>query len=79
MESVRWLRGVTPGAYSITRKTVPLARVVPLISLAVSFSPLLSTGKPAVDHMLAMVAPGRNDTTSRETSSMATTALPLSS
>ena len=76
---MRWLRGVTPGPYSMTRKTVPLSRVVAVISLALSVAPALSTGNPSVDQMFAMVAPGRNDTTSRETSSIATTALPLPS
>src|SRR5580704_15885604 len=76
MEFVRWLRGVTPGPYSMTRKTVPLSRVVAVISLALSARPALSTGKPYDDQILAIVAPGRNDTTSREISSIATTALP---
>src|SRR5580704_7672747 len=60
----------------MTRKTVPLSRVVPVISLALSARPALSAGKPSVDQMFAIVAPGRNDTTSREISSIATVALP---
>src|SRR6267378_1337866 len=63
----------------MTRKTVPLSRVVPVISLALSAAPVLSTGKPSDDQIFAMVAPGRNDTTSREISSIATVALPLPS
>src|ERR1700730_3071196 len=60
----------------MTRKTVPLSRVVPVISLALSARPPLSTGKPSVDQIFAIVAPGRNETTSREISSIATVALP---
>src|SRR5216683_269978 len=60
----------------MTRKTVPLSRVVPVISLALSVRPALSTRKPSVDQIFAMVAPGRNETTSREISSIATVALP---
>src|SRR6267378_6413561 len=63
----------------MTRKTVPLSRVVAVISLARSAVPALSTGNPSVDQIFAMVAPGRNDTTSREISSIATVALPLPS
>ncbi len=60
----------------MTRNTVPLSRVVAVISLALSVRPALSTGKPSVDQIFAMVAPGRYETTSRETSSIATVALP---
>ena len=37
------------------RHVLDPARVVPLITLAAPFSPLLSAGKPAVDQMSAML------------------------
>src|SRR5215471_8003131 len=79
MESVRWLRGATPGANSIMRKTVPLARVVPTLRVDSSAWPLLFTGNPSVVHTTQDVAPGRPEIVFEHTSSILTIAFPLAS
>src|ERR1700730_5627251 len=61
------------------RKTVPPSRVVPVMSLAPSAAPILSTGNPRVDHRFAVTAPARSETTSLDISSIATIALPSAS
>src|SRR5205807_6238713 len=79
IESVRWLRGETPGPKETTRNTQPFAKVVPTLRVALSASPELSTGNPSVVQMTQASAPGRLEATFLETSSIITLARPLAS
>jgi hypothetical protein len=58
MESVLWLRGVTPISKRTTLKIVPWSRVVMKLLLVGSSKPLLLTGKPWLDHTTLEVVPG---------------------
>src|SRR6516225_2604592 len=78
MESVRWLRGLTPGPKLTTRNTVPLASVaVPMLRAEPSALPSLSTGKPSLVQITAASAPGRVRATFLMFSSIDTIAWPF--
>src|SRR5262245_19647820 len=79
MESVRWLRGATPGPNSTTRNTQPPGSVVATLRVEESALPSLFTGKPSVVQITVPCWFGRLDVTFFDTSSMITRARPCSS
>src|SRR5262245_55806345 len=79
MDSVRWLRGATPGAYSTSRNTVPFGSTVASGRVPPSAAPSLSVGNSPVDHTTQLECAGRREITFLQISSMLTIARPFCS
>src|SRR5437762_5754704 len=76
IDSVRWLRGATPGPYSTILNSVPFGCVVPISRAPPSTSSELSAGNEPVNHVRQLWCRHRRETTFPQISSTRTMARP---